>query len=76
MHYFRVSMSLNISLGPKVMFGGVSEYFTNLRQVKRCKFFVSGLNELFRGTEVMKQPFYTIGPIMMLWSVSEDLTNL
>jgi hypothetical protein len=76
MHYFGVSKSLNISIGPKVMFGSVSEYFTNLRQVKRCKTCVSGLNGLFQGTEVVKHPFYSIGPIMMFWSVSEHFTNL
>jgi uncharacterized membrane protein len=76
MHYFRVSKSLNISIGPKVMFGIVSEYFTNLRQVKTCKTCVSGLNGLFRGTEVVKHLFYSIGPIMMFWSVSEHFTNL
>jgi hypothetical protein len=62
MHYFGVSKSSNISIGPKVMFGSVSEYFTNLRQVERCKTCVSGLNGLFRGTEVVKQPFYSVGP--------------
>jgi hypothetical protein len=76
MHYFGVSKSLNISIRPKVMFGSVSEYFTNLRRVERCKTCVSGLNGLFRGTEVVKHPFYYIGPIMMFWSVSEYFTNL
>jgi acid stress-induced BolA-like protein IbaG/YrbA len=59
-----------------MMFGSVSEYFTNLRQVKRCKTCVSGLNALFRGTEVVKHPFYSIGPKMMFGSVSEYFTNL
>jgi hypothetical protein len=76
MHYFGVSKSLNMSIGPKVMFGSVSEYCTNLRRVERCKTCVSGLNGLFRGTEVVKHPFYSIGPIMMFWSVSEYFTNL
>jgi hypothetical protein len=57
-------------------FGSVSEYFTNLRQVKRCKTCVSGLNALFRGTEVVKHPFYSIGPKMMFGSVLEHFTNL
>jgi hypothetical protein len=35
-----------------MMFGSVSEYFTNLQQLKRLKTCVSGLNALFRGTEV------------------------
>jgi hypothetical protein len=40
------------SVGPKIMFGCVSEHFTNLRQVKRCKTCVLGLNAMFRGTEL------------------------
>jgi hypothetical protein len=76
MHYFGVSKSLNISIRPKVMFGSVSEYFTNLRQVKRYKTCVSGLNGLFRSTEVVKHPFYSIGPKLMFGSVSEHFSNL
>jgi acid stress-induced BolA-like protein IbaG/YrbA len=76
MHYFGVPKLWNISIGPKMMFGSVLEYFTNLRQVKRCKTCVSGLNALFRGTEVVKLPFYSIGPKMMFGSVSEHFTNL
>jgi hypothetical protein len=64
------------SIRPKVMFGSVSEYFTNLRQVKRCKTCVLGLNALFRGIEVVKHPFYSIGPKMMFQSVSEKFTKL
>jgi hypothetical protein len=59
-----------------MMFGSVSEYFTNLRQGKRCKTCVSGVNALIRGTEVVKHPFYSIGPKMMFGSVSEYFTNL
>jgi hypothetical protein len=59
-----------------MMFGSVSEYFTNLRQVKRGRTCLSGLNALFRGTEVVKHPFYSIGPQMMFGSVSENFTNL
>jgi acid stress-induced BolA-like protein IbaG/YrbA len=76
MHYFRVPKLWNITIGPKMMFGSVSEYFANLRQVKRCKTCVSGLNALFRCTEVVKHPFYSIGPKMMFGSVSEYFTNL
>jgi hypothetical protein len=59
-----------------MMFGSVSEYFTNLRQVKRCKTCVSGLNALFRDTEVVKHSLYSIGPKIMFRSVSEHFTNL
>jgi hypothetical protein len=76
MHYFGLPKLWNISIGPKMMFGSVSEYFTNLRQVKRCRTCLSGLNALFRGTEVVKHPFYSIGPQMMFGSVSENFTNL
>jgi hypothetical protein len=58
-----------------MMFGGVSEHFSNLRHVKRCKTCVSGLNALFLGTEVAKHPFYSIRPKMMFGSVSEHFTN-
>jgi hypothetical protein len=60
-----------------MMFGTISEYFTNLRQVKRCKTCVSGLNALFWGTEVVKHPFYSIGPKMMFKSISDrDLRHV
>jgi hypothetical protein len=59
-----------------MMFGTVSEHFANLRHTKRCKTCVSGLNALFWGTEVVKHPFYTIGPKMMFGSVSEHFANL
>jgi hypothetical protein len=59
-----------------MMFGNVSEHFTNLRKVKRCKTCVLGLNTLFRGTEVVKHPFYSIGPKLMFGSVSEHFANL
>jgi hypothetical protein len=42
------------SIGPKMMFGGVPEHFTNLQHKKRCNTCISGLNALFRGTEVAK----------------------
>jgi acid stress-induced BolA-like protein IbaG/YrbA len=40
-----------------MMFGSVSEHFANLRHVKDAKLVFSGLNALFRGTEVVKHPF-------------------
>jgi hypothetical protein len=58
------------------MFGSVSEHFANLRHIKRCKTYVSGLNALFRGTEVVKHPFYSLGPKMMFGGVSEHFANL
>jgi hypothetical protein len=64
------------SIGPKMMFGSVSEHFANLRHVKRCKTCISGLDALFWGTEVIKLPFYSIGPKMMFGSVSEHFANL
>ena len=65
-----------------MMFGSVLEHFGNLRQVKRCKTCGSGLNALFRGTEVVKivslqmNPFYSIAPKMMFWSVLEHFRTL
>jgi hypothetical protein len=58
----------------QMMFGSVSEHFTNLQQVKRCETWVSGLT-LFRGTEVVKHPFYSIGPKLMFGSVSEHFAK-
>jgi hypothetical protein len=59
-----------------MMFGSVSEHFANLRHVKRRKTCVSGLNALFRGTKIVKHPFYSIGTKMMSGSVSEHFANL
>jgi hypothetical protein len=59
-----------------MMFGCVSKHFTNLWHVKRCKTCVSGLNGLFWGTEVAKQPFYSIRLKMMFGSVSEHFVNI
>jgi hypothetical protein len=59
-----------------MMFSSVSKYFTNLQQLKRCKTCISGLNALFWDTEVVKHPFYSIGPKIMFGSVSENFTNL
>jgi exonuclease I len=58
------------------MFGSVSEHFANLQQVTRSKTCVSGPNTLFRGSEIVKHPFYSIGPKMMFWSVSKHIANL
>jgi hypothetical protein len=64
------------SIGPKLMFGSVSENFANLRRLTRCKTGVSSLNALFRDTEVVKHPFYSIGPKLMFGSVSKNFANL
>jgi hypothetical protein len=53
-----------------------SEYFANLRHIKRWKTCVLVLNALFRGTEVAKHPFYSIGTKMMFGSVLEHFANL
>ena len=57
-------------------FESISEHFANLWHVKRCKTCVLGLNALFRGTEVVKHPFYSVGLKMMFGSVSEHFANL
>jgi hypothetical protein len=59
-----------------MMFESGLEHFANLRHEKRCKTCVSGLNALFRGTEVAKHPFYYVGTNMMFESVSEHFANL
>jgi stress-induced morphogen len=43
---------------------------------KICKTCVSGLNALFWGTDLVKHPFYSIGPKMMLGSLSKHFANL
>jgi acid stress-induced BolA-like protein IbaG/YrbA len=53
-----------------------SEHFANLPHVRRCKTCASDLNALIRSTEVVKPPFYPIGPKMMIGSVSEHFANL
>jgi hypothetical protein len=40
-----------------MMFGSVSKHFANIRRVKRYITYVSGLNALFPGTNVVKHPF-------------------
>ena len=70
------------TIRPKMMFGSVSEHFTNLRRVKWCKTCVWSLNALFRGSEgaimvsQQKHPFYTIRPKMMFGSVPEHFANI
>jgi hypothetical protein len=59
-----------------MMFGSVSEHFTNLRHVKRCRTCDLGLNGLFRGTDVANHPFNSIRTKMMLGSVLEHFANL
>jgi hypothetical protein len=49
-----------------MMFGSVLEDFANLRHIKRCETCVLGLNALFWGTKVVKNPFYYIGPKLCL----------
>jgi hypothetical protein len=43
-----------------MMFESVSKYFANLEGVKRWKTCVSGLNALFWGTKLAKDPFFSI----------------
>jgi hypothetical protein len=59
-----------------MMFGSVLVHFANLRHVTRGKTCVSSRNALFQGIEVVKHPFYSIGPKMMFGSVSEHFANL
>jgi hypothetical protein len=72
MHYFGYrSCESSILFNRKQNYvGSDSEHFANLRHEKRCKTCVTGLNALFRGTEVMKHPFYSIGTKMIFRSVS------
>jgi hypothetical protein len=78
MHYFgyRSCESSILSNWKKNYVGSDSEHFANLRHEKRCKTCVTGLNALFRGTEVVKHPFYSIGTKMIFRSVSEYFANL
>jgi hypothetical protein len=59
-----------------MMFGIASEHFANLWLVKRCKTSVSGLNAPFPGNNVVKLPFYSIGPGMMFGCVSKHFAIL
>jgi hypothetical protein len=58
------------------MFGIVLEHFANLRHIKRGKTCVSSLNALFQGTELVKHPFYSIGPKNDVWECFKDFANL
>jgi hypothetical protein len=64
------------SIGPKLIFGSVSEHFASLRQVTRCQTCVLSLNTLFWGVKVVKHPFHSIWAKMMFGSVSEHFDNL
>jgi ribosomal protein L31 len=70
------------SIGPKMMFDCLLKQSENLRYVKRCKTWVSGLNALFQCNDVakivlnQKHPFYTMGPEMMFGCHLERLENL
>jgi hypothetical protein len=52
-----------------MMFGSVSEHLAKFRHVTRYKTCVSGLNALFRGTEVVKHSYYSNGIKMMFGCV-------
>jgi hypothetical protein len=58
-----------------MIFGSVLEHFANLCHFKR-RTCVSGKNALFQGTEVVKHPFYSVGPKMMFGTVSEYFANI
>jgi hypothetical protein len=62
-------------IGPKMMFGSVSEHFTNLRHEKMQNLRPS-LNAQFWDTKVVNHPFYSIGPKMMFASVSEHFETI
>ena len=70
------------SIGTTMMYGSVLEHFENIQHVKGCKTCVSGLNALFRGTEVAKMvwhqmhPFYCIRPKIMFGCVLEHFGNI
>ena len=49
----------------KMMFGSVLEHFADLRHEKWCKTYVSGLNPLFRGTELPEKGFATNAPNLL-----------
>jgi hypothetical protein len=53
-----------------------SEHYDNLPHVRRCKTCASDLNALNRSTEVVKHPFYSIGPEMMFGCVLEYFAYL
>jgi hypothetical protein len=57
------------------MFGCVSEYFANLRQLKMQNLCFEPECTI-SGTKVAKHPFYSIEPKMMSGCVSEHFANL
>jgi hypothetical protein len=59
-----------------MMFGCVSEHFANLRNAKDAKLVFRALMHYFLGTNVVKHPFYTIGPRMIFGCVSKYFANL
>jgi hypothetical protein len=59
-----------------MMFGIVSEYFTNLRLVKRCKTCVSGLNTLFQVTKSCEVSILLHWTQLMFVSLSDHFANL
>ena len=67
------------SIGPKTMFGSVSEHYATLLQENQCKTCVSVQNVQFRGTEPAKKvslrthPIYSIRLKTMFGSVSEQV---
>jgi hypothetical protein len=75
-------MHLFYSIGLKMMFDCLLEQLENLRNVKRCKTCVSGMNALFWCTEVAEivskkmYPFYSIGPNVMFGCLLEHFENL
>jgi hypothetical protein len=58
-----------------MMFGCVLKHLANLRYVKRNKTCVSSLSARL-GTEVVKCPFYSMGPKMTFGCVSEHFADL
>jgi hypothetical protein len=64
------------SIGPKMIYGSVTEDSAKLLHLKRCKTCVSVLNALIGGTKVANNPYYSIGPKMMFGRVTEHFANL
>jgi hypothetical protein len=57
-------------LGPKMSFGSVLEHFIKLMRMKWNKTCVSGMNALFRGTEVAKIISHH-APILISWTYND-----
>ena len=70
------------AIRPKTKFGIVSEHFADLQHVKRSKTCVSGLNELFQSTELVKMvsqrnhPFHFIRPKTIFGIDSQHFADL